>query len=571
MSDIICNPLNLEYRYQLQKKEKRWILSREGADPTMLLWRDTYLLFVSMSGGFWYSEDMVSWKFRETPELPNYDYAPDVHVIDGKVIWSGSNFRKTMLYVSEDPIHQPFRSVKGTAGKWWDPALFQDDDGRVYFYQGSSVNPITGVELDRKTLKPIGKPVPLAGSDAQNRGWERVGENNVAPVKEKPKTLKDKWISLFVKEGAYVEGVFMTKRNGKYYLQYAAPGTQYNVYSDGVYVSDRPLGPFTYQRHNPFSSCPGGFMTSAGHGSTFQDKNGKWWHIATMLIGVNEKFERRLGLFPCNFDEEGNIWCDQSLADYPFDITTGAKTGWMLLDGWMSASSSQPGFEAWKAGEESVRTWWAAKQAGQEEWLMMDLGEEKTVYAVQVNFADHELKPPVPLPADIHKDIMGARKTYERPQSLTYFLEGSSDGENWICLRNREKGDCCHDFLTLDEPQNLRYLRLSHIKMPFGGVPAVSGLRVFGTGNGSRPDQVSSVKAEKSGELNLLLSWPAAEGAARYNVRYGLSPQKLYSAWQTEENRLDLSFIHRRETYYAAVDSINENGVTEGVTVCLNG
>ena len=43
----------------------------------------------------------------------------------------------------------------------------------------------------------------------------------------------------------YIEGAWMDKRCGKYYLQYACPGTQFNTYSDGVYVSDNPLGPFT--------------------------------------------------------------------------------------------------------------------------------------------------------------------------------------------------------------------------------------------------------------------------------------------------------------------------------------
>lgn len=562
MSNIICNPLNLEYRYQLQQKDGNWIVSREGADPTMLLWKDTYLLFVSMSGGFWYSDDMVSWNFKETPELPIYDYAPDVHVIDGKVVWSGSNYWKTQMFICEDPIHEPFRPVEGAVGKWWDPAVFQDDDGRVYFYQGSSVNPITGVELDRKTLKPIGKPVELAGSDAENRGWERVGENNVTPPKVQPKTMKEKWFSLFVKDGAYVEGAFMTKRNGKYYLQYATPGTEYNVYSDGVFVSDKPLGPFTYQRHNPFSSVPGGFVTSAGHGSTFQDKNGKWWHIATMLIGVNDKFERRIGLFPCNFDKDGMMWCEQDLADYPFDITSGKKTGWMLLDGSMSASSCQADHDAEKANDENVRTCWAAERPGEDQWLQMDLGEEKQVYAVQVNFADHNLNAPYPIPEDIHKNVMGLRKIYTEPKTTQYLLEGSADGENWTCLKNREQGGYCHDFVVLNESVKLRYLRLRNMALPFGGVPAVSGLRVFGIGNGNKPTRVETVKFRKVGDLNIVLSWDAAEGATRYNVRYGIEPKKLYSAWQTKDNRLDISFINKGETYYAVIDSISENGIT---------
>lgn len=50
----------------------------------------------------------------------------------------------------------------------------------------------------------------------------------------------------------YIEGAFMTKHNGTYYLQYACPGTQYNTYADGVYTSKSPLGPFTLQASNPF-------------------------------------------------------------------------------------------------------------------------------------------------------------------------------------------------------------------------------------------------------------------------------------------------------------------------------
>lgn len=563
MPNIICNPLNLEYRFQLQQKEGNWILSREGADPTMLLYRDKYLLFVSMSGGFWYSDDLVNWSFKETPELPIYDYAPDVHVVNGKVIWSGSNFSKTMLYYSEDPIHEPFKPLHRTAGKWWDPAIFQDDDGRVYFYQGSSVNPITGVELDRNTLKPMGKPIPLAGSDAQNRGWERVGENNIPPVKAKPKTLKDKWFSLFLKDGAYVEGAFMTKHNGKYYLQYATPGTQYNVYADGVFVSDKPLGPFAYQRHNPFSSVPGGFMTSAGHGSTFQDKNGKWWHISTMLIGVNEKFERRIGLFPCDFDADGILHCEQELADYPFDAVTGEKTGWMLLDGTMTASSHQPGFEAEKANDENVRTWWAAEK-GDDAWLLMDLGEEKTVHAVQVNLAEHQLSIPAGAEQGAHKSMIGIRKIYVQPQKTVYTLEGSANAENWEVLYSQKEGDHSHAFFCLKEPKKLRYLRLKGVEMPFGAVPAVSGLRVFGYGNGEKSRPVEAVHFQQKGELNIELTWDAPAGATRYNVQYGISPDKLYNSWQTTSNHLNLSFINKGEIYYARVDAINENGMIPG-------
>ena len=45
----------------------------------------------------------------------------------------------------------------------------------------------------------------------------------------------------------FIEGAWMTKHNGKYYLQYGAPGTEFSGYADGVIVGNHPLGPFTPQ------------------------------------------------------------------------------------------------------------------------------------------------------------------------------------------------------------------------------------------------------------------------------------------------------------------------------------
>ncbi len=43
----------------------------------------------------------------------------------------------------------------------------------------------------------------------------------------------------------FVEGAWMTKHNGKYYMQYGAPATEFSGYSDGVYVSKSPLEGFS--------------------------------------------------------------------------------------------------------------------------------------------------------------------------------------------------------------------------------------------------------------------------------------------------------------------------------------
>ena len=131
-------------------------------------------------------------------------------------------------------------------------------------------------------------------------GWERFGEYHD---------------NTFLKP--FIEGSWMTKHNNKYYLQYGAPGTEFSGYGDGVYVGEHPLGPFTYQSHNPFSFKPGGFATGAGHGATYQDVYGNWWHVSTMIINVKNNFERRIGIWPAGFDKDDILYSNTAFGDYP--------------------------------------------------------------------------------------------------------------------------------------------------------------------------------------------------------------------------------------------------------------
>jgi hypothetical protein len=178
MDRIICNPIDLPYRYQdMVVPGFARVVCREGADPSLVRFRGRYYLFVSMSGGFWHSPDLVAWEFVATPGLPILDYAPDVREIDGALVFTASNAdRPCSFWRTTDPLSGEFEEIPGPF-PFWDPNLFQDDDGRVYLYWGcSNDQPIRGVELDRATLKPLGEPTELFGGDDAARGWERFGE-----------------------------------------------------------------------------------------------------------------------------------------------------------------------------------------------------------------------------------------------------------------------------------------------------------------------------------------------------------------------------------------------------------
>lgn len=583
MAHTFCNPLDLPYRYQdkiAPGKQVEWRF-REAADPTVIVWEGHYLLFASMSGGFWHSTDLLSWEFRATPELPNEDYAPDVRLIDGKVVFCASKRgQRCTFFASVDPLHEPFEPV-ATTMEFWDPDLFQDDDGRVYLYWGcSSDEPVWGVELDRETFEPVGEKIAVVPEREAEHGWERKGENNHL---DEPKTEMERMIRERTGTKPFIEGAYMTKHEGRYYLQYAAPGTECNVYADGVYVGEGPLGPFTYQAWNPFSSNPGGFMQGAGHGSTFQDVRGNWWHASTMRISQNEKFERRVGLFSCYFDEGGTLHCDQRLACYPQEVPVGpraydeaAAPAWMLLskgEGVVaSASSFEGGHDAALVADEDCRTWWAAAEGDADPWVSLDLGEVREVHAIQLNLADHA----IPASNTPEAEFVDSGAFFKRiitveDQPTRYLLEVSADGDAWEPVLDLRDGsaDRPHAYVELEAPVSMRHVRVSHLVAPLGGRAAVSGIRVFGKAEGiERAASVDSVRATRvEGGLSAELVWKPVPGARGYIVRYGLAPDTLYGSWELTDGSLGmhtLTTLNAGTGYCVRVDSFNEAGVTPG-------
>ncbi len=74
----------------------------------------------------------------------------------------------------------------------------------LYMYNGSSNKfPMYGIELNRKTLQPIGTRKEMYLLEPWRYGWQRFGEHM-------DNTFPD----------PFIEGSHMTKYNGKYYLQY---------------------------------------------------------------------------------------------------------------------------------------------------------------------------------------------------------------------------------------------------------------------------------------------------------------------------------------------------------------
>ncbi len=546
-----CNPINIDYGYSPITHAIQQARHRATADPAIVRFRDDYYLFSTNQWGYWWSHDLVQWNFVARKFLkPEHDVeddlcAPAPWVMDDALYLIGSSHKPDFpIYVSRNPKSDEWSEATPVFKlPAWDPAFFTDDDGRLYLYYGSSNTlPIYGVEIDRATLQPKGEPIELLRLDPNTHGWERFGEHHdntfLAP---------------------FIEGAWMNKHAGRYYLQYGAPGTEFSGYGDGVYVGEKPLGPFKYQPHNPFSFKPGGFARGAGHGSTFQDRHGNWWHTSTVAISVKNNFERRIGLWPAGFDKDGVLFCNTAYGDYPqlapdgpFDALKGTATGWMLLNYAkpVQASSTLGGHAPNFAVDEDIRTYWSAATSDAGEWLMSDLGAVSTVRAVQINYADQDA------------EIIGKKPGLYHQ----YLLLASRDGKTWetIADKSANRTDVPHDYVEVAQPVEARFIKIENVHVPTGKF-ALCGLRVFGLGHGQPPSAVENFIALRgdSNRLSAWLKWKACDAATGYVIYAGVSREKLHTSITVlGASEYYFRALERDSPQYFQIEAFNENGIS---------
>lgn len=555
-----CNPINIDYGYTPIPNFSEQGRHRATADPVIVLFKDNYYLFSTNQWGYWYSSDMLNWKFVSRRFLKPYHHVYDELCAPAAWAQNDTLFVIGSTYTQDFPI---WMSTNPTVDDWkeavdsfkvgaWDPGFLADDDGRLYAYFGSSNTfPTYGQEIDRKTFDTIGPRIFLLHLNDSIHGWERFGEYHD---------------NTFLKP--FIEGSWMNKYKGKYYLQYGAPGTEFSGYGDGVYVSDKPLGPFTYQSHNPFSYKAGGFARGAGHGATYQDKFGNWWHVSTIGVCVKNNFERRNGIWPAGFDKDGILYCNTVFGDYPYYLPTKKQdttkvhavfTGWMLLNynKPVAVSSTLGGYSANNAVDESIKTYWSAKTGNKGEWLQTDLGAVSTVKAIQVNYADQ----------DADSSFLGKMNGIYHQ----YILYASNDGKTWSVLvdKSRNKTDVPHDYIELNRPVEARYIKLENIHMPTGKF-AISGLRIFGNGHGNAPDTVKSFIALRgdSEHRNVWFKWQTNDNATGYNIYFGEAPDKLYNNVMVyNANEYYLSALEKDKPYYFQIEAFNENGISKRTAI----
>jgi xylan 1,4-beta-xylosidase len=542
-----CNPININYRFCIKKDNWGRISGtqsyREGADPTILVFKKEYYLFVSKSGGYWHSKDMIAWDFITTNDLPWEEYAPTAVEMNGEVYFMAAGQK---LYKTADPKSGKWTYIRNYSfSSFTDPCLYLDDDKKMYLYYGSADNlPLYGIELDTKNnFEPIGKIKPMMKLQLDQYGWENKGEDRLLDI-----------------PNPWLEGAWVNKYKGKYYFQYASP-LQGKEYNDAVYIGDHPLGPYTIAKHNPYAYKATGFAFGAGHGNTFQDNYGNYWHTGTVGVNIYHLFERRINMIPAGFDKENNLYSNSYLADYPHYIpnkdlkgNTDLFTGWMLLsyNKKVEASSVLDSYNQQNAVDENIRSFWSAKTGEKNEWLSLDLEKAYNVRAIQINFADKDT------------ELLG-RAEYTPYQ---YVIEYSNDKKNWTVLVDKRNNvnDYSHDYFELPKAVKGRYFKITNYHTPDGKF-AISGFRIFGKGNDKLPNRVANIKVERkeTDRKQVTVSWDKVPNATGYIVRYGLTKDKMYLNHQVyADTSATILSLDKNAQYVYTVDAFNESGITKG-------
>jgi xylan 1,4-beta-xylosidase len=448
------------------------------ADPVVIRIQGKYYLYAT-GGLAWSSDDLVHWDYHQVkmPEGGNIA-APGVFAYQGYVYITGNY---TGLFRSRDPLG-PFeyfgdfmdengqRLERGLSNGWgnggvFDPMIFVDEDDRLYlYYAGRSINGIYGVELDPTDPKNFLGPVEHFFRFETSHIWERYGNRNE------------------YSGVSWIEGPWMTKRNGTYYLQYAAPGTDWTTYAVGVYTGKNPLGPFTYYEGSPILVHRGGLINGCGHHSVVEGPDGTVWAFYTLLYrNWNRMFERRIGMDPVGFDEQGNMLINSpsETPQWAPGIKANPELGndsmaiQLSEDKSYTVSSEAPGRNAPYAFDNNARTWWAPTVKGAEPWLILDLSSATEADPIQEYIVD-SARILFTLPAGLSTEDA-------EPRIRQYKIEVSSDGETFTTAVDKSKNDT-DNAVEFDEvaPIKCRYVKLTITGWPKDLPCGVLEFTVFG-------------------------------------------------------------------------------------------
>ena len=133
--------------------------------------------------------------------------------------------------------------------------------------------------------------------------------------------------------------------------------------------------------------------------------------------------------------------------------------------------------------------------------------------------------------------------------------------------RGASRKDAPHDYVELDAPAEVRYVRITNVTMPGGGPFSIRDLRLFGDGEGKPPAAAPrfEVHRDASDPRDAVVRWDMVNDADGYIVRYGIGPGKLYQNYEVRgQKEIALHGLNVGVDYWFTVDAFNDSGRTAG-------
>ena len=252
------------------------------ANEGIKLWRSKDLKNWDSLGLVWDIEKDGTWQKQWTSKNGHKRravWAPELHYINGNyyLAYCITGLGTGLLKSESGKPEGPYKSVNtpdAPLTRSIDASLFQDDDGQVYFLYGSGM--IARMNKDMTAL--IEQPVPLKCAVADN---DIDHHHPNRPCKEM--------------DHVGFEGVFLFKKDGKYYLSCAE--RYYERYHCMTAEADHIMGPYSAR----YVSVP-----YAGHNTFFKDAKGQWY--STMFGNdPDAPVSKKTAVVPVIFDKDGHI------------------------------------------------------------------------------------------------------------------------------------------------------------------------------------------------------------------------------------------------------------------------
>jgi xylan 1,4-beta-xylosidase len=454
-----------------------------AGDVTVIREKGKYYMFCS-GGGAWISDDMLNWKFQRVENVP---VAPHVIKYKGSFYMCGND---CPVYKSDNPLG-PYTSIgewKNTPdvnGGWngaFDVDIFIDDNNKPYlYYPGRGVSGIYVVPLDTNDISRFDGPVKHLFGFNNKHVWERYGEMNEYT------------------DVAWIEGPWLQKYNGTYYLQYSASGTQWKTYAEGYYTAKSPLGPFTYASNNPLLRKTDGIVTGPAHGSIVEGPDGNLWQFYTIVLS-NPPGGRRIGMDRVTFDKKENMsvtvtetpqWAPNMVKN-PKKGNSGSIPVTINKVRSMNAlsrfSSEQPGRDAAYAVDNSSGTWWEPLPTDTMPTLTVELSPATRFDVVQLFTIDAAR-----LMFNGVRWGFGRSTAKEPVQSdvYKYRIDVSMDGKTFVPALDLTKNTISRNTIFEEiPPVKCRFVRLTITDWPRNTPLGLIEFTVFGKPAESLPDKV---------------------------------------------------------------------------------